>query len=254
MNKVRNIILFTTLLGSALMADFTRLEMGAGVWNSSPSGYTSYVSGAVSGMDTSTEEKEANPYFWVLIKHPIPILPNLRLEYADVSSKGTATGTFEDFTIPGASASTQLDLTQFDIVPYYNILDNTAWITLDLGLDIKLIDASYKAEGVTVTGSGSSSYTDSALLPIPLIYTRMRLQIPGTDIGLEGDAKFITYSDSTIYDVRVKIDYTLDFVPVIQPAVEIGYRKQKYDIDEADVNGKLNMEFSGVYAGMMLRF
>ncbi|MBC8237811.1 MAG: TIGR04219 family outer membrane beta-barrel protein [Helicobacteraceae bacterium] len=240
------------MFGATLLADFTRVEMGAGAWKSSPKGFASYTATGLTAYDVSTEKEETNPYVWILIKHPIPVLPNLRLEYADVTTKGIANGAFKEFT--AVNANTQLDLTQFDIVPYYNILDNTAWVTLDLGLDIKLIDASFRADGVTGVTGGGSSYTDSALLPIPLIYTRLRLEIPGTDIGLEGDAKFITYSDSTIYDVRVKIDYTLDFVPVIQPAVEIGYRKQKYKIDEDDLDGKLNMEFSGIYAGIMLRF
>ena len=252
MNKLVSLLLLGTMLSATLFADFTRVEMGAGAWKTSPKGFASYTASGVTAYDVSTQKEETKPYVWILIKHPVPVLPNLRLEYVDVSTKGIANGTFKEFT--AANSNTQLDVTQFDIVPYYNILDNTAWITLDLGLDIKLIDASFRADGVTGVTGGGSSYSNSALLPIPLLYTRARFEIPGTDIGLEGDAKFITYSDSTIYDLRVKIDYTLDFVPVIQPAVEIGYRKQKYKIDEADLDGKLNMEFSGVYAGVMLRF
>ncbi len=252
MNKLVSVLLLGVMFGATLLADFTRVEMGAGAWKSSPKGFSSYTATGITAYDVSTEKEETNPYVWILIKHPIPVVPNLRLEYVDVTTKGLATGTFKNFT--ATNANTQLDLTQYDIIPYYNILDNTAWITLDLGLDIKLLDTSYQADGVTGVTGGGSSYSDSALLPIPLVYTRVRFEIPGTNIGLEGDAKYIAYSDSTIYDVRVKVDYTLDFIPVIQPAVEIGYRKQKYDIDEDDLDAKLNMEFSGVYAGIMLRF
>ena len=252
MNSLFKTLVFGALLSSSLMADFTRVEMGAGTWNSKPVGSVSYVSGATSGTDISSEKETSNPYVWILIKHPIPVLPNLRLEYADVSTKGIATGTFEDFTIPG-TATTQLDFKQYDIIPYYNILDNTGWVTLDLGLDIKLIDTSYTVNGIADVGNGTT-YNDSVLLPIPMLYTRVRFEIPTTDIGIEADAKFITYSDSTIYDIRVKIDYTLDFIPVIQPAIEIGYRAQKYEIDEADLDGKVNLEFSGVYVGAMVRF
>jgi len=251
MNKLL-VTLFAGIVCSAtLFADFARVEMGAGAWQNTPKGFSSYTSSGITYYDVSTEKEETNPYVWLLIKHPIPVVPNLRLEYVDITTKGLANGTFKNFT--AVNANTQLDLTQYDIIPYYNILDNTAWITLDLGLDIKLLDTSYQADGVTINGV-TTSYNDTTMLPIPLVYTRVRFEIPGTNIGLEGDAKYISYSDSTIYDVRVKVDYTLDFIPVIQPAVEIGYRKQKYDIDEDDLDAKLNMEFSGVYAGMMLRF
>lgn len=252
MNKLLSTLLLGTMFSSMLVADFTRVEMGAGVWNSEPEGSATYTASGVTANDISTEKKATNPYVWILIKHPVPMLPNVRLEYADVSTKGVANGTFEDFT--ATNANTQLDFTQYDIIPYYNLVDNTGWITLDLGLDIKLIDASYQANGVTPVVGGGTTYSESLLIPIPLVYTRVRFEIPSTDIGLEADAKFISYSDSRVYDVRAKIDYTLDFFPVLQPAIEIGYRKQKYKIDENDLDGKINLVFSGFYVGAMVRF
>ena len=252
MNTLLKTILVGALFSSTLMADFTRVEMGAGIWNSEPKGSASYTASGVTANDISTEKEESNPYIWILIKHPVPVVPNLRLEYADVGTKGIANGTFEDFT--ATNANTQLDFTQYDIIPYYNILDNTGWVTLDLGLDIKLIDASYQANGVTPLIGGGTTYTESLLIPIPLVYTRVRFEIPATNIGLEADAKFISYSDSNVYDIRAKIDYTLDITPIFQPAIELGYRTQKYKIDEADLDGKINLEFSGFYAGAMIRF
>lgn len=252
MNRLLKTILVGALFSSGLMADFTRVEMGAGVWSSEPTGTASYTANGVTAYDIATQKKETNPYIWVLIKHPVPVVPNLRLEYTDVSTKGIANGTFEDFI--ATNGQTQLSLKQYDIIPYYNILDNTGFVTLDLGLDIKLIDASYQANGVTPLVGGGTTYSENMLLPIPLVYTRLRFEIPATDIGLETDAKYISYSDSTVYDIRVKVDYTLDFIPVLQPAIEVGYRKQKYDINENDLSGKINLEFSGFYAGAMIRF
>lgn len=252
MIKILKIVVTAALLSSSLLADLARVEMGAGVWQSESQGEASYSSLAGSGLDQSIVTEESNPYLWVLIKHPIPILPNLRLEYTDVTRNGIANGTFEDFT--ASNSRTRLELTQYDVIPYYNILDNTAWTTLDLGLDIKLIDTKFKADGVVPTIGLGATYEDSVLLAIPLLYTRVRVEIPATNIGLEADAKYVTYSDSTVYDLRVKVDYTLDFIPVIKPAVEVGYRHQRYKIDDADLEGKMDIEFSGFYAGAMLRF
>ena len=252
MKIITKYLLAGALLSTTLMADFTRVEMGAGSWMSSPSGKVSYTALGLTANDISTEKETTNPYVWVYIKHPIPVLPNIRLEYTSIQTKGLANGTFEDFS--AINSPTQLDMKQYDIIPYYNLLDNTAWITLDLGLDIKLLDTSYKADGVTGVVGGGSSYSKSEILPLPLIYTRIRVEVPATDLALEADAKFIKYSSSTVYDVRIKLDYTFSFIPVIEPAIEIGYRMQKYDIDEADLDGQVNLEFSGVYVGAMIRF
>lgn len=250
MKKIFSVIACGAILASSASADFTRVEAGAGVWMQTPKGTASYTDGGANGSYISSEKDSSEPYVWMLIKHPIPILPNLRLEYASIKDAGTATGQFKDFNIGGASTTLSYDMKQYDIIPYYNILDNTAWITLDLGLDIKIIDASYSA----APSGAFAGYSDSAMLPLPLLYARARVQIPTTDIGIESDIKYIAVGNSKVYDFRAKVDYTLNFIPAIQPAVEIGYRAQKIDIDDNSVNAKLNLEFSGFYAGMMVRF
>ncbi len=253
MKKILIILSFGLLMTSSLMADFMRVESGVGVWLNTPSGKKTYVFNAIIANDVSLEKENTNPYFWILIKHPLPIVPNLRLEYTNVSTKGLANGTFENFI--AKDASTQFDMTQYDFIPYYNLIDNTLWITLDLGLNIKLVEVEHAADNVSVNKNPNSSiYTNSKTVFLPLIYTRIRMQLPITNIGFEADAKFLSYSSSSVYDIRAKIDYTFDFTPVFQPAIEFGYRVQKYDIDEDDLEGKLFLEFSGFYAGIMLRF
>ncbi len=241
-------------LAATASADIGRVEMGAGAWMQTPSGDITYTESGLTASDVSEEKEETSPYVWLLIKHPIPVLPNLRLEYVTLANTGTATGKFKDFEPTTTPAKTTLDMTQYDIIPYYNILDNTAWITLDLGIDLKVIDVDYKAEGVTVNYVTNTTYNDTASVVIPLAYVRARMEIPATNIGLESDVKYISNGSSTVYDIRAKVDYTLDFIPVVQPAIELGYRVQKFKIDDADVNGKMDLDFAGVYAGLMARF
>lgn len=250
MKKVLYTLACGALLASNAMADMARVEMGAGAWMQESKGTATYTDGGADGSYISSEKDSSEPYVWALIKHPVPVLPNLRLEYVSLKDSGVASGQFKDFDITSASTVLSYDVKQYDIIPYYNILDNTAWITLDLGLDIKIIDASYTA----APSAPFAGYSDSITFAVPLIYARTRVEIPATDIGLEADIKYITTGDSTVYDARAKVDYTLDFVPVIQPALEVGYRVQKIDIDESGVDAKLDIEFSGFYAGLMLRF
>jgi len=256
MKKLFTGLLSTAALFSALNADIARVEMGVGGWSQSPSGSVSYadVARGFSGTYTSKGLDTTNTYAWAIIKHPIPIIPNLRLEYAEVDDQGNAKGSFKDFNTGGVFKSASINMKQYDIIPYYNILDNTAWTTVDLGLDIKVVDASYRAQAVNILNVGLGNYEDSATVAIPLVYARVRVEIPATNIGLESDVKYVTYGGSTIYDVRAKVDYTLDMIPVMHPGLEVGYRVQKFDLSSDDDKTKMNMKFAGFYAGLMLRF
>ncbi len=253
MKRILTSLAVAGVFASTLSADFARVEMGGGLWTNTPSGTLSYEDSGATGLYTSNETSNGSIYAWILVKHPIPVLPNIRLEYTSVEDEGESTGSFNGFVAPLGSPSS-LKITQYDVIPYYNILDNTFWMTIDLGVDIKMAQIDYAAEGVTVAGVASSSYEDTTSLAIPLGYARARVEIPATDIGFEADIKYISYNASTVSDFRIKVDYTLGFIPVVQPAIEIGYRAQKYDLISDDEKTKINLDFSGVYAGLMLRF
>ena len=252
MRKILTALACTALLVTATSADIARVEMGVGAWMQTPSGEISYRESGGTGNDIAKESQKTQPYVWALLKHPVPVIPNLRLEYVSIESTGAATGSFKEFTASGGKTS--LKMTQFDVIPYYNILDNSTWVTLDLGLDLKVTEIKYEATGVTGIPVGTN-YSDSATVVIPLIYVRSRVEIPATNIGLEADVKYISYNSNTIYDVRAKVDYTLDFIPVIQPAIEVGYRVQKIKLNDSSAgDAKADLDFAGFYAGLMLRF
>ena len=249
MRKILSVFACTLCLATIANADLAKFEIGAGVWTQKPSGGVTYSDNGVYGNDASLEKEVTSGYVWALLKHPIPIIPNVRLEYANIESEGVATGTFKNFTANGGATS--FKMVQYDVIPYYNILDNTFWITLDLGIDIKFMDLKYTANDVTVTNP--ALYNDNASLALPLLYARTRVEIPSTNVGIEADVKYVSYNSNTVYDARLKVDYTLDFVPVIQPAIEVGYRVQHIETDQAQ-DAQINLDFKGVYAGIVLRF
>ncbi|ADN08151.1 TIGR04219 family outer membrane beta-barrel protein [Sulfurimonas autotrophica] len=250
MKKILSTIAMSTFLSVSLCADITKVEIGAGAWGQTPSGTANYDRGlGITGTNTFDETKDTSPYVWMLIKHPIPVVPNIRLEYTSIHATGKASGSWNGLNAP-ANTKSVLDIKEYDIIPYYNLVDNTFWTTLDLGLDIKVLDLDYKVE----PNGLFTGYEDTYTAPIPLVYARVRVEIPTTNIGLEGDAKYVTTGSSTIYDARVKVDYTFNISPVVQPALEIGYRKQKIKIDENNLDVKTDMDFSGFFAGLMLRF
>ena len=253
MKKILAGLACTTVMICGVNADLIRIEGGAGIWQQAPKGdidYTDSLTG-LTANNKSNEDSENKTYVWLMIKHPVPVLPNLRVEYVSLESTGKAKGQFKNFNA-GLSSDTLIKMDQYDIIPYYNILDNTGWITIDLGLDIKVIDTKFTADSVIVNGF-TVNYSDTSNVAIPLAYGRVRFQLP-FGFGIEGIGKYITYDKSSVLDALAKIDYTLEFVPVVQPAIEIGYRVQNYKYDDEEEDGKMDMSFSGVYAGIMLRY
>ena len=256
MNKILTTLVSSAILASTLSADFARVEMGAGVWGQTPAGSmkTSDDSNIIklSGTYNTSEIESSEIYAWMLVKHPIPIIPNLRLEYTSITDEGKFDRYIEKAYV--GKSPTQIDMKQFDIIPYYNLLDNTFWMTVDAGIDIKVIQADVNVQAIDayMLNPMVPNYSSSDTVAIPLLYLRGRIQIPTTNIGLESDIKYITDGDNTVYDIRAKVDYTFDIFPVVQPAIEVGYRIQKFDVDTDDTKGAL--EYAGVYAGMMLRF
>lgn len=256
MRKVLTAVALSMILGASASADFIRVEAGGGIWNNELSGTAQYDGSTAFDASTLGYSDESKAYLWMFIKHPIPIVPNLRLEYAKVDYSGSATGSYVwDGNTYDAGSTSTTDLSQIDAILYYNLLDNLGWVTLDLGLDIKYIDASLKGEG-TVSG-GTKSYDTSEQVVLPLAYGRARFEIPMTDIGIEGEAKYIAYGDSSILDYSVKADYTLVNILPIDVGLEIGYRFEKLDLDSGDIgslNSTLDLDIDGFFAGAVLRF
>ena len=246
--------LFSTLFACALLsagasADAFRIEAGGGTWMQKPSGSVSYTTAVNAGTDTSTENETNVGYAWIYLKHPVPIVPNLRLEYSGINYKGDV-----KVAAPVSTDSTsKLTAQTYDAILYYNLLDNLAWTTLDLGIDVKMIDYKYDVAAIT-TPISYEGYSKSGTLFVPLGYLRGRVQIPATGLGIEGIGSYISYSGVTVYDARIKADWTMEFVPVIQPGIEVGYRIQKVKYDQNDKEIEADVDFSGVYVGLMLRF
>jgi len=251
MNKILSGLLLAGLLGASAQADLLRLDMGAGMWNQDPDGDLQYKDAPSFSADDVGYSDEDKFYAWVNLKHPIPILPNIRLEYTPMEFSGTSNTSFtyngETFTI-GASSTLTLD--QYDAVLYYNVLDNTGWTTIDLGVDVKYIDTEFKASqsGIAVN--------ESEDLVLPMAYGRLRFEVPGTGLGLEGDIKYTKYKSSEAYDYRLKVDYSID-VSLVDLGLEAGYRFQRINIDSEDFSSldtTGDIDISGFYAGVMVRF
>jgi len=259
MSKILSGFLLAGLLSMSAQADTLRVEMGGGVWQQEFKGTITSKDLVGTGFDTFDTDllgydKEGQGYAWVFIKHPIPILPNLRLEYAAIDFSGTSTQSFTyDGVTYDASAKTQTTLDQFDIIMYYNVLDNTAWTTIDLGLDVKVIQSEFTASGTQL--GVPVNVEEKETLPVPMAYGRLRFELP-FDLGVEGIAKYSAYKESKVIDYQIKADYTLTDILPIDVGLEVGYRYQKLDIDGEDfsIDTSADLEVDGIFAGAVVRF
>ncbi len=228
MRSIFKIFFAVLFISMPIRAELWRLDAGAGVWQSDADGTITQISifpPLIDGTATDKLENHDNKkpgYFYLSLRHPIPVLPNIRFEYIDLKSSGrsvdvTATVTLVPLLSTGTTitgTSSDLVLKQYDTILFYSLLDSTLWMTLDLGLDMKYVVSRYTIEEIELD--------ERAGTIVPMIYVRGRVVVPVVDIGLEADGKYITDGASTVYEIRAKIDYTLEFIPVVKPGLELG--------------------------------
>lgn len=230
MNKVIYALILSTTF---LQADFVRAEVGGGIWSHSISGTVGEANAHVDLDDIGIDA--AKPlYLWAYLKHPLPIIPNIRLEYLNLSESSE-------------QPKHELSCEQIDLLLYYNLLDNLIWLTWDLGAGVKQVRNEYTFVGTR----------EQERVLLPLLYTRIRAELPSSGFAIEGELHYSRLDQNKLTDGRVKVDYTFDLIPMVQPAIEVGYRVQHLMLKDGALSAmdvENDWTFSGPYIGAMLRF
>jgi outer membrane protein len=243
------------MLASGLMlaaplasADFLGVYAGAGQWQSDYSGVIGDANNDIDVNELGLNESDNN-FFYVAFEHPIPLLPNVRLQHTDLSSSQSAT-IGDTFTLDGETftpgeVATDVDLTHIDGTLYYELLDN--WVSFDLGLTIRKFDGYVQAESETV-GNSQNVVLDEA---IPMVYGKARFDLPLTGLSVGGQANVINYDDNSLSDMSVNVAYDFIDSMALDLGIEVGYRQMNLEINE-DVTA--DVELSGPYASLNLHF
>jgi outer membrane protein len=240
--------LFSTLillLPLTSMADTVfGLKIGGGSWNHTPTGtITSSVGGVGSSADLKDDLKlgsKSEGYAYISIEHPIPLIPNIKISQTTLTSSGSGSVTtafnFNGSTYSASTAvATQLELSQSDVILYYELLDNV--LSFDIGLDAKTIT------GKAVVNTQSSTFSAT----VPLFYLAAEIALPA-NFAIGAEVSTISLSGNAINDVIAKVSYTTDFLL----GVEVGVRNQSYKVDVDNV--KADIGFNGVFAGVFFKF
>ena len=232
-------------LSTTAMADTIGFEVGAYAWNQNLSGDI-----ASSRFDSvNVEGDETSNVFYAVLEHPIPLIPNVRIQQTDLDFNATGSGTviYYGHSIPGDIIS-NINLSHTDFTLYYEILDN--WISLDIGITARAIDDG----SITITGTTPiiphASVTDDfdADGVLPLLYISTRFDLPLTGLYVGADINGLGVSDNSLIDYRVNLGYESS----IGLGVEAGFRSFELEYDDDD--DKANLTIDGAYAGIFYHF
>ena len=238
-------VLILLCIGTA-QADFVGFKIGANYWEPELTGSIIGDGVADTPIDLVGDLAldDPTPSNLVLtLEHPVPLLPNLKYQNIELDSTGsspTSGFTFNDTVFTGPVTST-FDLSHNDIVLYYEILDN--WISLDLGLDIKIFDGE-----VLLTDGGPP---ESVLIDetIPLLYLSARFDLPFSGFYIGADIIGASASDNSLEDTSIMLGYESDS----GLGFEGGIKKFSLEInDVTDINADL--EYDGIYLNGYFRF
>jgi outer membrane protein len=236
-------------LSNVAFGDFVGAEIGYATWGAKLSGDIKKGSVGVDfEKDLGYKSSKATNIFWASFEHPVPFLPNIKLQHIDYadSSKGTMSKTLtfdnKDFTL-NDKVSSKITLAQTDIIAYWEVLDN--WVNLDLGLNARIFDGNIKLDTINTAQHVDKNFD----VVIPMLYLKAKFDMPFTGLSLEGDINYISYSNNKVSDIKAGIVYETSY----GLGATFGYKKQNITIDDvSDIYGDIDTK--GFYGGVFYHF
>jgi len=191
-------------------------EAGAYVWQADSSG--SVGADNVAGYDGD------NTVTYFAFEHPVPIVPNVKLQITDM----TAT-----------SGANSVDLGHTDSTLYYEILDNI--VSIDVGVTVRAFDGTYNTPGNVNVAVDDTTYLAyaSAVVSIPITGLSVGMEVY-QDMGIDDDA---------ISDVKLRVAYEI----VAGLGVELGQRTVTMSLKESAPFTN-DLEFDGSYIALTYTF
>jgi len=269
MKKI-SIALITAGLVSFASADFLSISAGAGYEQQNIDGYVklgdtiNYFNKKSAESDGNCDtgnfglKDESNPYVWVKLIHPVPIIPNVKIQYTKYDTSGhsnyVAGGVkiFGDVKIPAAltDVSSEQTINSYDLTFFYEFKPVVADIEAGFGLDIwqgntKIAGDNATCINGTLTKTGGSTAIDEDWTVIlPYLYGHIEtMQIFG--VSILADVKWAKAGDNHHYDYQGAVKYTIDIPGPVNPFIKAGYRyKEAYGVDG---DNETEVKYKGIF-------
>ncbi len=247
-------VLLTTSLAAMfsmpVLADtLAGLYVGAQGWKTETAG--SFAD--TSSMANFNFDDETNTALYAALEHPIPFIPNVKLNHTSLDSAGMTTlqsdFTFNDTTYTeNSSVSTHSDITTTDLILYYELFDNDL-VSFDIGLNGKYIDG--MLEVVDEENALESSRDFSGI--VPMVYSRVQVGLPFTGLAAYAEGSYLSIDDHQLSDFQVAVTYAVIDSLAVDMTVQLGYRRVEVDIEDLD-DIYANLEYDGAFAGLEIHF
>lgn len=226
----------------ATQADIVGASAGAYMWKQSWDGKVKSGSDSIDMNGDLGYDDETGKSFYVALEHPVPVLPNIRLQRTDLDISETnqisRQFSFEGDTYNiGDDVNSSTDLTHTDATLYYEILDN--WVNLDVGLTVRMFDGEVR---LAAAGRDGSIELDA---PVPMGYINARFDLPLTGLYASALANVISYGDNKITDISLGLGYEFGVV-----GLELGYRN--FDVDLEDDDEEASVTVDGYFLGVVI--
>lgn len=220
---------------------------GAGTWQQE---YSGDVTSGLAAVDIEADlaiEDDTNVVLYAALEHGVPVLPNVRAQYfnIDVDGNNVLNRTIEfngrTFTLADAVA-TNVELTQSDVVLYYELLDNV--VSLDLGLAVSLLEGA-----ISVTSLTENAQAEFDEL-IPMLYAKARVDLPLTGLWLGGEAQGVSYEGNSLTEFNAQIGWESE----IGLGLEAGWRSVQLELEAFEDVQTAEIDIAGPYAALNFHF
>lgn len=245
-----------TILGLSAIAPVATADTilgiyaGAGVWKTDFSGEIGDTGQLSADLEDLGLSDEQNTFYYVALEHPIPVIPNVRLQVNDINLSEESTLT-QSFVLDGTTYNvsedvvSDFDLSHTDATLYYEVLDN--WITIDLGLTIRQFDGSLE-----IRSTSSGSVTQTIDETIPMAYLKGQVELPFTGFYVTATGNYISYDGNTLQELQAGVGYLSDGW-VLDMGFELGIRNMNLELDDvSDIDA--NIDLTGTYASFNIHF
>lgn len=242
------LLLFASVLPSIASADSTvGVHAGVGGWQQQAEGDLRSGLSDVDVEDDLGIDDEPGVLAYFSFEHAVPVVPNLRFDYADTSLTGDeqldrsieVNGTVFGFA---DQVSTEIELRQADALLYYEVLDDQ--LSLDVGVAARYIDGQ-----IAVTSSTALAEADFKGA-LPLFYAGLRAELPLGGLWMGAQVRGVGYGGDQLVDVQARLGYQSKF----GLGTQIGWRSLQLSLEDFDDLDEASIDISGPYVMLNFQF
>ena len=264
--KKLSIALITAGLVSLASADLLSVSAGVGYWKENISGYvkkdnTINYFGTISNYGGTTGylglKDETRPYLWVKFIHPVPFIPNVKLQYTNYDTSGHSNYIAGNVKIGDVNINTALvnaDTTQtiksYDATFFYEFKPVVADIEAGFGVDYwKGYTRIYGTS--QATGETKTWVDNNWEVILPYLYAHIET-MKFFGFSAIANVKWAKAGENHHYDYTGAIKYTIDVPGPVNPFIKVGYRyKEVYG--ESDGTSTL-LKYKGAFLELGAKF